>query len=168
MISRLSVTWYQSLPPLMPVWSASLCRCAPWPSQDCTYTKQNLVNDLTDDKEKGLQGGAKEAGPELQGVAACRRMTAPLLGLNFTTHDQDEPESSHHVQDGVDDLIHDEGEELQDGAEDVVPRLEREAAFRQAAPKDDMTPEELEKFVKERYQDRAADLDVGRDAATSG
>lgn len=78
------------------------------------------------------------------------------------------PESRHSVQDGVDDLIHDEGEELQDGAEDVVPRLEREAAFRQAAPKDDMTPEELEKFVKERYQDRAADLDVGRDAATSG
>ena len=78
------------------------------------------------------------------------------------------PEGRHPVQDGVDDLIHDEGEELQDGAEDVVPRLEREAAFRQAAPKDDMTPEELEKFVKERYQDRAADLDVGRDAATSG
>ena len=58
------------------------------------------------------------------------------------------PEGRHPVQDGVDDLIHDEGEELQDGAEDVVPRLEREAAFRQAAPKDDMTPEELENLSK--------------------
>ena len=109
----------------------------------------------------------KNGGPSLFRKTACRRMTAPLPGLSFTTRVQYGAESRRSVQDGVDDLIHDEGEELQDGAEDVVPRLEREAAFRQAAPKDDMTPEELEKFVKERYQDRAADLDVGRDAATS-
>ena len=63
----------------------------PWPSQDCAYTKQYLMNDLTDDKgEGGLQGGTEVAGPELQGVAACRRMTAPLLGLNLTTHVQSE------------------------------------------------------------------------------
>jgi len=67
----------------------------------------------------------------------------------------------------VEDLIHDEGEELQGDEEDVVPRLEREAAFRQAAPRDDLSPEELEKFVNERYKARAADLDVGRDVATS-
>ena len=67
----------------------------------------------------------------------------------------------------MEDLIHDEGEELQGDEEDVVPRLEREAAFRQAAPRDDLSPEELEKFVNERYKARAADLDVGRDVATS-
>ena len=105
--------------------------------------------------------------PSFRAKAACRRMTAPPCSHSFILSGQIGPESRHPVQDGVDDLIHDEGEELQDGAEDVVPRLEREAAFRQAAPKDDMSPEELEKFVKERYQDRAADLDVGRDAATS-
>ena len=71
------------------------------------------------------------------------------------------------LQDGVEDLIHDEGEELHGDEEDVVPRLEREAAFRQAAPRDDLSPEELEKFVNERYKARAADLDVGRDVATS-
>ena len=49
----------------------------------------------------------------------------------------------------------------------MVPRLEREAAFRQAAPRDDLSPEELEKFGNERYKARAADLDVGRDVATS-
>ena len=114
-----------------------------------------------------MQGRRKDEGPRLQRKAACRRMTAPLHSHQCTPSGRIGPESRHPVQDGVDDLIHDEGEELQDGAEDVVPRLEREAAFRQAAPKDDMSPEELEKFVKERYQDRAADLDVGRDAATS-
>ena len=67
----------------------------------------------------------------------------------------------------MEDLIHDEGEELHGDEEDVVPRLEREAAFRQAAPRDDLSPEELEKFVNERYKARAADLDVGRDVATS-
>ena len=71
------------------------------------------------------------------------------------------------LQDGVEDLIHDEGEELHGDEEDVVPRLEREAAFRQAAPRDDLSPEELEKFVNERYKARAADLDIGRDVATS-
>ena len=67
----------------------------------------------------------------------------------------------------MEDLIHDEGEELHGDEEDVVPRLEREAAFRQAAPRDDLSPEELEKFVNERYKARAADLDIGRDVATS-
>lgn len=67
----------------------------------------------------------------------------------------------------MEDLIHDEGEELQGDEEDVVPRLEREAAFRQAAPRDDLSPEELEKFVNERYKARANDMDMGRDVATS-
>ena len=59
MISLFSSTWWQSLPPLMPVWSfISVPLRTPWPSQDCAYTKQYLVNDLTDDKG---EGGCKAA-----------------------------------------------------------------------------------------------------------
>lgn len=90
------------------------------------------------------------------------------LGSLYGIAQLSQPEDWHTCsQDGVEDLIHDEGEELHGDEEDVVPRLEREAAFRQAAPRDDLSPEELEKFVNERYKARAADLDVGQDVATS-
>ncbi len=64
----------------------------------------------------------------------------------------------------MDDLIHDEGEELPD--ERDLARVYRRVEADQRARDADMSPEELEEYVKRRFEQRGFDTgDMGEEQA---
>jgi hypothetical protein len=70
------------------------------------------------------------------------------------------------MQDEVDDLIHDEGEELPD--ERDLARVYRRVEADQRARDADMSPEELEEYVKRRFERPGFDAgDMGEEQAGS-
>ena len=74
--------------------------------------------------------------------------------------------ASTHLQENVDDFVQDEGEDLEGGNErDLAAMYKRQAEYRQKEP--EMTAEDLEEYVKNRFQKPGA-YDVGDQDVDAG
>lgn len=76
------------------------------------------------------------------------------------------PTASTYLQENVDDFVQDEGEDLEGGNErDLAAMYKRQAEYRQKEP--EMTAEDLEEYVKNRFQKPGA-YDVGDQDVDAG